>query len=116
MKYAKEIFRGLLIGIAGIAPGVSGGALAVSMGVYDKIIGAVTHITSDTKESLKTLFPYALGAAAGMSCLAFVIEVLFVRWPFAASMAFIGLILGGVPVLRKKALAEKIGLKVTQHI
>ncbi|MEY8339001.1 DUF368 domain-containing protein [Lachnospiraceae bacterium 62-35] len=110
MKYVSEILRGLLIGIAGIAPGVSGGALAVSMGVYDRIIGALTHMTRDTRESLKTLFPYALGAALGMSGLAFLIEVMFVRYPFATRMTFIGLILGGIPALRRK-VSRKEGLK-----
>ena len=105
MKFIKEIIRGLLIGIAGAAPGVSGGALAVSMGVYDKIIGAVTHITVRPRESLRILFPYALGIGLGMCGLAFIIEILFVRYPFAASMAFIGLILGGAPVVRRKAAA-----------
>ncbi len=105
MKFIKEIIRGLLIGIAGAAPGVSGGALAVSMGVYDKIIGAVTHITVRPRESLRILFPYALGIGMGMCGLAFIIEILFVRYPFAASMAFIGLILGGAPVVRRKAAA-----------
>ena len=44
MKLLKEICRGILIGVANIIPGVSGGTLAVSMGVYDKIIYALTHI------------------------------------------------------------------------
>ena len=111
MKYVKEILRGLLIGIAGIVPGVSGGTLAVSMGVYDKIIGAVTHMASEPKESLRTLFPYALGGAVGMSGLAFIIEVLFVKFPFATSMTFIGLIVGGVPALRKKIDRHQSGMK-----
>lgn len=111
MKYVKEILRGLLIGIAGIVPGVSGGTLAVSMGVYDKIIHAVTHMASDTKESIKTLLPYAVGMAIAMSGLAFLIEIMFVRYPFAASMTFVGLILGGVPALKKKIDWKKNGLK-----
>lgn len=110
MNFIKEILRGLLIGIAGVAPGVSGGALAVSMGVYDKIIRAVTHLASQPKESLKTLFPYGLGMAAGISGLSFVIEVLFVSYPFAASMTFIGLIVGGAPAIKRKASAAGGGL------
>ena len=38
MRLLKEICRGSLLGVANIMPGVSGGALAISMGIYDKII------------------------------------------------------------------------------
>ncbi len=103
MNYVKEMARGLLIGVAGIVPGVSGGTLAVSMGVYDRIIGALTHLFRKPAESVRILFPYGVGMAAGMGGLAFGIEALFGAFPFAASMAFLGLILGGLPALLKKA-------------
>ena len=34
----KSILKGIVIGIANIIPGVSGGTMAVSMGIYDKLI------------------------------------------------------------------------------
>ncbi len=34
----KSILKGMLIGIANIIPGVSGGTMMVSMGIYDKLI------------------------------------------------------------------------------
>lgn len=107
MNYVKEMARGLLIGVAGIVPGVSGGTLAVSMGVYDRIIGALTHLFCSPAESVRTLFPYGLGMAVGMGGLAMGIEALFGAFPFAASMTFLGLILGGFPELRKKADIRK---------
>ena len=39
MNYLKEILRGIFIGVANIIPGVSGGTMMVSMGIYEKIIG-----------------------------------------------------------------------------
>ena len=42
MKAIMDVLRGVAIGVANIIPGVSGGTMAVSMGVYDKIIGAVS--------------------------------------------------------------------------
>ena len=60
MKLLKEICRGILIGVANIIPGVSGGTLAVSMGVYDKIIYALTHIRKEFKQSLKILVPVGI--------------------------------------------------------
>ena len=37
MNMFKNIIKGMMIGIANIMPGVSGGTLAVSMGIYDKL-------------------------------------------------------------------------------
>ena len=44
MNKIKDIIRGLFIGIANMIPGVSGGTMAVSMGIYDKIIDAVNNL------------------------------------------------------------------------
>ena len=38
MQFVKDIIKGVLIGIANAVPGVSGGTMMVSMGVYDNII------------------------------------------------------------------------------
>ena len=111
MSCVKKMLRGLLIGVAGIVPGVSGGTLAVSMGVYGQIIGAVSHLFQRPGESVRILLPYGLGMAAGIGGLAFVIETLFGTFPFAASMAFLGLILGGIPSLLRKAEFSRSGLK-----
>ena len=78
MEYIKDIVRGIFIGIANIIPGVSGGTMAVSMGVYDKIIHAVTNIKKEFKTSIKILLPYAIGCALGIVLLSFVIKLLAV--------------------------------------
>ena len=81
-------------------------------GVYGQIIGAVSHLFQRPGESVRILLPYArLGMAAGIGGLAFVIETLFGTFPFAASMAFLGLILGGIPSLLRKAEFSRSGLK-----
>lgn len=110
MDYLKEILKGVLIGVANIVPGVSGGTLAVSMGIYDKIIKAVTHIAKDTRGSVKTLFPYGVGAMLGILGLSFVIEWLFGSFPLQTSLLFIGLIMGGLPVLSKHLHLRSIGI------
>ena len=57
----KNILKGAVIGIANIIPGVSGGTMAVSMGIYDKIIHSVTHLFSEFRQSVKTLLPIGAG-------------------------------------------------------
>lgn len=109
MNFVKDILRGILIGIANAIPGVSGGTMMVSMGIYDKIIASVTNITHQLKKSIKTLLPYAIGMGIGIVGLSFVIQFLFENYPVPTSLLFIGLILGGVPIMLGKFKGKKIG-------
>ena len=99
MDYLSEIIKGVLIGTANILPGISGGTLAISMGVYEQVLHALTHLHTETKKSLSTLFPYVLGILAGIAGLSFSMEYLFNTWPLQTNMAFLGLIFGGLPAL-----------------
>ncbi|MBR3772077.1 MAG: DUF368 domain-containing protein [Clostridium sp.] len=109
MNFIKDILRGILIGIANAIPGVSGGTMMVSMGIYDKIISSVTNITHQLKKSIITLMPYAIGMGVGIIGLSFAIEFLFTNYPVPTSLMFIGLILGGVPMMLSKFKGKKIG-------
>ena len=53
----KNLLKGIVMGIANIIPGVSGGTMAVSMGIYDRMIHCVTHLFKEFKESMKFLIP-----------------------------------------------------------
>lgn len=114
MNYLKEILRGVFIGVANIIPGVSGGTIALSMGVYEKIIGAVNNLRKDFVGSIKTLLPYGIGAVVGIICLSFIIEFCLENFTIPTLFAFIGLIIGGLPAIYKRVKGEKI--KVTHII
>lgn len=110
MSHIKEFLKGILIGIANIIPGVSGGTMAVSMGVYDKLILAITGIRKHFKKSVLTLLPYFLGAVAGIGILSFVVKQALSVYPLQTSGLFIGLITGGLPVIIKKVKGARIGV------
>ncbi len=110
MKFLFDILRGCAIGIANIIPGVSGGTLAVSMGIYDKIISSVTGLFRHFKKSVITLLPYGIGMVLGLLGLSFIIEFLFARYPLPTILLFIGLIFGGVPALWTRIKGKKIGI------
>lgn len=97
----SDFVKGIFMGIANIMPGVSGGTLAISFGVYDRMIGAVSGIFRDYKRSFRVLFPLLAGMSVGIVCFAYVMEYLFITYPFFSAMAFAGLILGGMPALWK---------------
>ena len=104
----KSVLKGMLIGIANIIPGVSGGTMMVSMGIYDKLIHCITHLFSEFKKSVKFLFPIAIGMGIAIIASAFGLEWLFESFPVQANLLFIGLILGSLPVLWKNVRGSKI--------
>ena len=104
----KNIIKGAIIGIANIIPGVSGGTMAVSMGIYDQLIHCITHLFSELKKNLKFLIPIFLGAGIGLVGLSFVIEYLFDVAPFETNLLFIGLIIGGLPAMWKRVKGNAI--------
>ena len=106
----KMILKGVVIGVANIIPGVSGGTMAVSMGIYDKIIHAATHLLSEFKKSMRVLIPILIGAALGLVVVARLIEMMFERIPFQTNLLFIGLIIGGLPAMTKKVKGQSIRL------
>ena len=108
MNLVKDILKGIIIGIANIIPGVSGGTMMVSMGIYDKIIGSINNLLKHFVTSVKTLFPYAIGMGIGIVGLSFFIENLFLNYPLPTALAFAGLILGGIPMMFKKVKGKSI--------
>ena len=53
----KSILKGMVIGIANIIPGVSGGTVMVSMGIYDRAIQCITHLLREFKTSILFMRP-----------------------------------------------------------
>ena len=104
MNMFKNIIKGMMIGIANIMPGVSGGTL----GIYDKLIHCITHILSEFKESMKFLLPIFAGAGIALVALTFVIEALFQYYPIPTNLLFIGLIVGGLPPVVTKVKSHKL--------
>lgn len=98
------------MGVANIIPGVSGGTMAVSMGIYDDIISAITHLFKQFKKSVLTLLPYFIGMAASLVGLSYVIEQSLKNYNLQTNFLFIGLILGGLPVLLSRFKGKKVGV------
>lgn len=103
MNFLFDVIKGMLIGVANIIPGVSGGTMMVSMGVYEKIIGVVNNLFKDIKKSILTLLPLGIGMVLGVAVFSFIIPWCLEVYPFPTSFCFIGLILGGVPAIVKPA-------------
>lgn len=96
------VIKGFLIGVANIIPGVSGGTLAITLGIYEKLIGAISHFFKNLKENIKFIIPIGIGAFLSILLLSRVISFCLDKYTLATILFFIGLILGGIPLLNKK--------------
>ena len=111
MKHLKEnlilVAKGFVIGIANIIPGVSGGTLAITLGIYERLIKAISHFFTNLKENIKFLVPIAVGAVLSLLILSNVIGYALDHYPIPTTLLFVGLIFGGVPLLYRHVKIEK---------
>lgn len=108
MKAIKDVLKGMVIGIANIIPGVSGGTMMVAMGIYDKLIHCITHIFKEFKKSILFLIPIAIGMGIAIIGGSLGIEALFNHFPVQTNLLFIGLIIGGLPAVWKNVKGNSI--------
>lgn len=106
MYYLKNIICGMLIGVANAIPGVSGGTMAVILDIYDKIMYSIS--LKNIKSNLKFLVTLAAGAIIGIFLLSNVIVQAMTNYPVILNFCFIGLVLGSIPALYKKAKGDNL--------
>ncbi len=104
----KKLLQGVVIGVANIIPGVSGGTMMVAMGIYDKLIHSITHLKKEFKESLRFLLPIFIGVGIAIVVVARILEVCFATFPIQTNLLFCGLIVGSIPFICKHVKGKKI--------
>ena len=109
MKHLFDILRGMVIGLANLIPGVSGGTMMVSMGIYDKIIFSINNLFKHFKKAVVTLLPILIGMVIAIVLGSFGLKKAFADFPLPTNTLFIGLILGSIPAILKQMKGEKIG-------
>ncbi|MGF2614245.1 DUF368 domain-containing protein [Rossellomorea aquimaris] len=112
----KNIYRGMIMGASDVIPGVSGGTIAVMLGIYDRLIAAINGIFSkEWKTHLRFLIPLGIGVVTSILLLARLIEWLFEHYPAPTQFLFMGLIIGVIPYLAKKS-EMKYHFKRTHYV
>lgn len=128
----NTLLQGFLIGIANIIPGVSGGTMALMLGIYQRLLRAITHITpqaaKETFESLNQGIPQVkaqlikldllwlmtigLGAVTAIVATSKLITYLIVNWHDPTYGFFLGLVLVSiiVPIKMLKHRPSKLAI------
>jgi putative membrane protein len=86
-------FSGVLMGIANVVPGVSGGTIAVLMGIYEKLIESVNSFFHGNSKSLKVLIPVGTGVLVGIFGIARFLEISLSKYPIPTHFFFLGLVI-----------------------
>ena len=97
----RSVAGGAFMGLANLVPGISGGTMLLAVGVYPQFIAAVAEVTTFRFSPLVLLLLVSVGAGAAGAITggAGVIAALLDRYPSAMYSLFVGLTLGGVPIL-----------------
>ena len=105
MKWLKTVLKGLWVGSTMTVPGVSGGTMAVVVGIYEDLIHAINGLKRDWKENIIFLFQFLLGAGTGFFIFARIVTILLEQGTTGAltRLFFGGVVIGGIPLLVRKA-------------
>lgn len=105
------ILKGIWIGGTMTVPGVSGGSMAMIMGMYDRLIASVSSCFRSPARSVAFLLRFVAGAGIGMVVFSRFISFLFTtRADVPLRFFFLGAVAGGVPMIYKKAGIKKFSL------
>ena len=99
----KRFISGVMLGIGGILPGLSGSVLAVAFGIYEKLLDAVATLFKKPKENIGFLLPIGAGAGAGLYGVALILDQVMKKYETVLIFLFIGLIIGSMPAIVREA-------------
>ncbi len=107
MKYIILAIKGFIMGIANIIPGVSGGTIAIILGIYEELINRVSNLFKNFKENVLFILPIGIGILASIAIMSGVIKYSYNNFPLPTMMFFVGLVLGGIPMLISRVKGKK---------
>lgn len=100
--------KGMVLGLANVIPGVSGGTMAVVLNVYDKIINNVS--IKGLKKHFFFFVSLFVGMVVGIIAFSSVISYLFTNYTLYTTYFFIGIILGSIPMIYKKTKTSSLDI------
>ena len=111
MKFLKQqaewILKGLWIGATMMVPGVSGGTMAMVLGIYDRLISALNGLRTKFRQTFPLLCVFGVSAVIGMVLFSIPVSIILEKFPVLSLYFFIGAVCGGVPLILRSAKVKK---------
>lgn len=101
------VLKGFLMGIANVIPGVSGGTIALIVGIYEDFISSISHFFSNFKKNIKFLLPVFIGMGLAILLLSKLIDYSYNHVPVLVTLFFMGLVIGGIPLIISNIKSSK---------
>lgn len=104
----KNVYKGMLMGITELIPGVSAGTIAVMLGIYDRLVMAISGFFSrEWKRHLVFLVPIGIGMGVALILFSRLITYLLSEHYVATMFFFTGLIVGIIPSIARQAEVKR---------
>ena len=105
--WITALVLGFFVGLAIIAPGISGSTIAIIFGLYAGMLYAIGNIVGDFRRCFAFLLPIGIGAVAGFLAGFLVLQELFDTYLIEVVFLFVGFMIGAMPVLTKEIKGQK---------
>lgn len=115
-KIVSNVIKGICVGGSMLIPGVSGGSMAMILGIYNELISSVSSFFKHKKKSITLLGTFAVGGLIGMLLFAKPLLYLTDKYTFPMMYFFIGAVLGSIPMIYKQAEIKKISIRSVIYI
>lgn len=106
------ILKALWIGSTMTIPGISGGTMAVIVGIYEELISSINGLLKNPKKHLPFLLQFVISACIGFVLFARLVTSLLEspKYGTIVKVIFVLIILAGIPFLYKKANIQSLNL------
>ena len=101
-----RFFKGIIVGLGGVAPGLSGSVLLIIFGLYQQTLDALGSLLKDLKKNLLFLGPLVAGMFLGVLLFSKLIDFFMNTYEMPTRFCFLGLILGTLPMVWKEVRKE----------
>lgn len=110
------MFKGFFIGGTMMVPGVSGGSMAMILGIYNRLIKSIASFRKEPSKNAVFLLKFCIGAVLGIALFSkFVITPLLEAFELPVSFFFLGAVAGGAPMIYKTAGVKKFNLNAVLY-
>lgn len=97
-----NFLKSIIVGVGGIAPGLSGSVMLVIFGLYDRVINAVATLFKNLRKNLSFLIPVIAGFGIGILLFSKAVDFFLDTFPMQTRYLFLGLVIGTLPLFYRE--------------